>query len=390
MFANATNQVGIAQRVVATLVACAVVLMSIGFYHNAQAANLHHVSDVLSDSDGAVSANHTITFTSPTGVPNGQSIIIDFSDGPFVNPGSAVDFTDVDVATTSDYTIAANCAGSERISAVFSAGPILTLTFCAGDGGFIPANGTTTIQIGTNATFGTTGNAQLTNPAAGVSYEIVVTAGTADTGRTRVAIVDDVLVSAIVNTTFDFTVSGLATSTETWAGLATTTGSTTATTIPFGELVAGVAETLGQGLNVQTNARNGFAVTVHTDGNFRSANGAVIDNFDQGSDVAQTNVVWNSPVPNVNDETSWGHWGVNSNDADLNSLGGFYSSEFAYNEYIAASTTPRTVYHHDGPADNTTQNIGNIELSYRVEITALQEAADDYQTVLTYVATPIF
>jgi hypothetical protein len=380
MFANPTN-VGISQRVVATLVACAVVLASIGVYtHQAQAANLTQVSDTLSDSDGGVASNHTIVFTTTTGIDNGETIIINLSDGPFVNPGNAVDFTDVDVATTSDYTIAGNCAGAERVSAVFTAGPILTLTFCAGDGGSVPINGTTTIQIGTNATFGVAGNLQLTNPGTtGQSYEIVVTAGTpADTGRTRVAIVDDVLVTAIVDTNFDFTITGTATST--YVDAATTTGSTSPTLIAFGRLVADTPELLAQRLNVTTNARNGFSVTVETDGDLESANGATIDTFFDATDVT-TPTTWQIPTNGISNSNQWGHWGVTTMD-DV--------TLFDPGEYIAASTSPRVIFSHTGSANGTTNNIGSTTIGYKIEITPLQEAADDYQTILTYIATPTF
>ena len=59
-------------------------------------------------------------------------------------------------------------------------------------------------------------------------------------------------------------------------------------------------------------------------------------------------------------------------------------------EYIAASTTPREVFYHDGPAAGVGTATGTTYVAYSVEITGLQEAADDYQTVLTYIATPTF
>ena len=64
MFAKTTN-VGFAQRVVATLVASAVVMASYGAYNIAQAANLTNVSDTLSDSDLSVTSAHTVEFTIP-------------------------------------------------------------------------------------------------------------------------------------------------------------------------------------------------------------------------------------------------------------------------------------------------------------------------------------
>jgi len=365
MFAKATN-VGFAQRVVATLVACSVVLWSIGVNTTAQAANLVSVSNTISDSDPGATAAHTIRFTIPTGsgLAPTDTITIDFSDGPFGGVGTLVS---TDVVVTPG-TLANFAAGATSISfngITASAGQEVIVAIADG---------------------------KITNPVTAVpqSYEIVVDTGatTTDTGKTRVAIIDNVLVTAIVNTSFDFTITGLATSTA--INGTSTTGSTTPTLINFGVLTAGEIKTLGQRLNVTTNARNGFVVTVQSDGDLQSANGAVIDNFLQGSDVSDTGTEWASPVPDVNDETSWGHWGLTTSDTDLNSLGGFYSADFGANEFIAASTTPREVFHHDGPSDGTTLDIGQVDVAYQIEITPLQEAADDYNTTLTYIATPTF
>ncbi|NCO62191.1 hypothetical protein GW879_01920, partial [Candidatus Kaiserbacteria bacterium] len=121
----------------------------------------------------------------------------------------------------------------------------------------------------------------------------------ADTGRTRVAIVDTVLVTASVDTTFDFTVSGLATSTA--VNGTSTTGLTTATTIPFGVLTSGAVKTMAQKLDVVTNARNGFVVTVEQDGNLQSSTGADVDGFIDGA-YTDTPAVWAAPTNNIADE----------------------------------------------------------------------------------------
>jgi hypothetical protein len=372
MFAKTTN-VDFAQRVVATLVASAVILWSIGVYGTAQAANLTTINDTLSDSDVSVVSNHTIDFTVPAGsvgVLAGGTITVTFPAG--FNMGS-VAFGDIDFSiNAANQTLAAAPAGATWGAAV--AGQVLTLTSGTG---VVAALDDVEIKIGTNATGGVN---QITNPIAG-SYELVITAGTADTGRTRVAIIDNVLVTAIVNTSFDFTITGLATSTA--VNGTSTTGSTSPTAIPFGVLTAGQIKSLAQRLNVTTNARNGFVVTVESDGDLESSTGAIIDNFDDGSDVAVPGTVWNAPSNNINNETTWGHWGLTSNDSDL-------AAPFGANEFIAASTTPRQVFTHDGPSDGTTADIGEARVLYQVQITALQEAADDYNTTLTYIATPTF
>ncbi len=385
MFAIPTN-VGVSHRVVATLVASAVLLWSIGVFNTAQAANLTSVSDTLSDSDLNASSNHTIEFTVPTsspGVVAAGTVTVTFPAG-FVLTG--ITFEDVDLRVAGvDQTLAAAAAGATW--GVGVSGQVLTLTSGTG---VITATQVVEIQIGTNATFGTAGIDQIENPAVTDSYEIVVTAGTADSGRTQVAILDNVLVSAVVNTAFDFTVTGLATSTAINGGSGATTGSSSNVALPFGVLTSGVPERLAQRLNVTTNARNGFVVTVETDGDLQSSNGAVIDIFDQGVGVYDTGTAWNAPVPNVNDPTSWGHWGITTADGDLNSLGGYYTGELTGNNWLSATVTPQVIFHHDGPSDGLTTNIGSTTVAYQIEITSLQEAADDYNTTLTYIATPTF
>ncbi len=370
-------------QALAAVVALALLMWSLGApsFRFAEAANVTTFSDTLSDSAPATVSDHTITFTTPTGVANGETITVDFSDGPFVV--GSVDNTDIDVATTSDYTMAADCTGSEQTGASFS-GTTLTITFCTGDGGSIPANGTTTIQIGLNATGG---DAQLTNPAVG-SYDIVVTAGASDSGTTMVAIVDTVQVTASVDTTFTFSVEGLPGGTA--VNGTTTTGSTTATTIPFGSLTADVPSTTAQQLSVTTNAANGFVVTVQADGQLLSTTGAEISSFIEGADTS-TPTAWQSPVPVLGTSDTYGHWGITTNDQ---SVGAGLTDDFGAgtndNKFVAASTTPVEIFRNDGPSDGTEANEGRTQVGYQVEITDLQEAAEDYSATLTYVATPVF
>lgn len=375
MFAKATN-VGFAQRVVATLVASAVVMASYGAYNIAQAANLNSISDTLSDSDVSVVSDHTIQFTIPTGsagVAAGETITVTFPAGFAMG---AVDFNDIDFSiNAADQTLAAVASGATWGAVV--SGQVLTLTSGTG---VVAASEVVEIEIGTNATFGSAGANQITNPTAG-SYELALTAGTADSGKTRVAIIDNVLVTAVVETSFDFTITGLATTTA--VNGTSTTGSTTATAIPFGVLTTGEIKTMAQQLNVQTNARNGFVVTVEQDGNLQSSTGADIDGFIDGA-YTDTPAAWVSPSNAIGDENTWGHWGLTSEDSDLN------TDEFGSALFVAASTTPREVFSHNGPADNTTADIGQTLVGYQIEITALQEAGDDYNTTLTYIATPTF
>jgi hypothetical protein len=367
-------------QAVSLLVSLTVLLWTVGLpFLNVAAANVTDVSDTLSDSDRGVVSNHTITFVSPTGVTNGQTIIINFPVG-FNLSTSSVDYTDIDVASSSDFTVHSDCTTADQVGASIS-GQNLTLTFCPGDGGYISPYGTTTIQIGTNATFEETGNQRITNHPVANSYELNINAGPSDSGATRIVILDDVVVTASVDTRFDFTVTGF-NATGVNVNGTTTNATSSSTVIPFGLLTANNIKTAAQRLNVTTNASNGFVVTVFQSGNLSSATGADIDSFINGS-YLNTPDPWSAPTPVIGSENTYGHWGLTSSD-DLN------SNEFGTNEWVAASTTPRQVFSATSSADGLAANVGSTTVGYQVQISALQEAADDYSTTLTYIATPTF
>lgn len=363
----------IALRAIAMLVGVALLLWTIGafpFTQKADAANVTSFSDTLSDSDVSVVSNHTITFTIPNGMVTGGTFTITFPAGFDL---TNVVIGDVDLATsTTDQTLAASAAaGTWGYS---KSGQVLTFTTPTNYG--VPSSTPVTVKIGTNATGGTN---RIINPTAG-SYEIVVGGTMQDSGRTRVAIIDDVLVTATVNTSFTFSIIGLNSSTE--VNGTTTTATSTATTIPFGTLTNGVITTLAQDLTVTTNASNGFVVTVFESGPLLSSTGADIDEFSNDTDVTVP-VAWSAPTNSIASENTWGHWGLTSED-DYN------SDQWGSNLWMAASTTPRVVFHHASSSDGVTPNIGSTTVGYQAQITSLQEAGDDYNTTLTYIATPTF
>lgn len=357
-------------QVVAGVVGAALFLWSISFptlFRSAEAANLTNVSDTLSDSDVGVASNHTIAFTTTSDFNAGDQITITF-DPAFTLP-TGLDFNDLDVTVNSvEQTLAAsNGAGTWGVATTTTT---ITLTLPNDSG--ISSSSDISIEIGTNATAGATGNTQLVNPGSEGSYEINIGGTIADTGATRVSIVNNVVVTASVDTNFTFAVAGVGTSSA--VNGTSTTASSSATAIPFAQLTPGVITTLAQDLTVSTNAADGFAVTVYQDHNLQSSTGADIDAFQDGA-YTDTPTAWAAPSANPNNENTWGHWGLTSEDSDL----------FGSNLWVAASTTPRVVFSHNSVVSASTTRVG-----YQAEITPLQEAGDDYSTTLTYIATPTF
>ena len=370
MFVYPTIKVDVTQRVVATLVACAVVMATIGFYNTAQAANLTNVSNTLTDSNPSSTSGHEIDFTIPS-TPTASSLVatdtvtIEFPAG-FTGVGSITAVT-VTVDGVSDPATGISVTGQELSFAGIDAAAGQEVKI-------VVADGIVTNPAKVDATEGV-----------GDSYEFTITTDAAsvvkDSGKTRVVIVENVLVTAIVSTTFDFVVSALASAED--VNGETTTDASTATEIPFGELVVGTAKVIGQQLNVTTNALGGFVVTVRQDADLLSSTGANIDSFIEGA-YTDTPAAWSVPSNTLGSPNTYGHWGLTSEDSDLN------GDEFGAQLFVAASTTPREIFSHTSVTDGTTADIGQTQVAYRIEIGSLQEAGDDYNTTLTYIATPTF
>jgi hypothetical protein len=361
-----TNNVSAGQKAIATLLATAVVMWTIGFHATAQAANVTNVSNLITDSAPGVDATHTFTFTIPSELNDTESVVLDF------DAADGFDFTGF---LTGDVTITP-ADGNWDAPVVDTGNDDVTIT-----------RNTSAVATSTVITVTLGATNFINNPTAPAggneSYEIDISAGTND-GYARIVILDTVLVTAQVLTTFDFTVFSNATSSA--VNGTTTTNTSSTTTIPFGVLTANTPEIISQDLTVVSNAANGFVVTVQTDGAFESSTGADIDTFDD-STIAALPAAWSAPGNLIADENTWGHWGVTSEDTDTD---GARANEFGSDEWVGVETTPIPVFAHDGPSDGVTAGAGSTTVGYQVEISPLQEAGDDYSTVLTYIATPTF
>ncbi len=381
----------------ALLLVVSVFLWSVGapvLFQRAHAANLTLVSDTLSNSNLGTLSGHFIRFNTVSSISTTQTIKIglDPVGSAFTEIFSTATSTDFSLqAGATVYSIVSVCTAGNQLSAVgnYNNGTDenLTLTLCAG-AAVIPATTAVAISIAT-----TTASTKVwTNPAAGGSYRITLGGTMTDSGETRVVALQNVTLTASVNTSFTFTVSGLATSTVLFGGNnATTTASSTATSLPFATLssttLAASSTLLAQQLNVTTNARNGFSVTVQENQPPTSSTGATIDLFNNGASTTVP-ITWVPPTATLDVPSTYGHFGVTSDDGD--------ESQYAANEFAGASKwsgamdIPKVVFSHTGPSDGVTQNKGKAIVGYRIQISDLQEAGNDYTNTLTYVATPTF
>ncbi len=347
---------------------------TLGFQHflTAHAAALTSVSDTLSDSRPGVGANHTIQYTNGTTTNAGETIQITFdpTTSLFGGIGSVVTG---DINATGMTVVSTCSAGADRVTLSTST-TALTFTVCTGN---TVAAGTKTIAVGSN---------KITNPTSTGSYIIRIAGTQVNSADTRVAIVNAVQVTAAVDTTFTFTVTGVATGTTLGNG-ATTTGGSSSTTINFGTISPNTHNEIAQQLAVSTNASNGFAVTVHEDQDMTSAKGDSIHLFVDGNATSVPST-WVAPGNVLDSPNTYGHIGITSDDTDLS--GGTFGTSTALYAGSFQSTSTLTVFSHTGPSDGTTQNKGTAKVAYRIEISPLQAAANDYTNNIIYVATPTF
>lgn len=378
-------------RTLAAMVLVAVAATSLGFsawIQRVEAANVIQFSDTLSDSDLGVTATHTVVFTSASAYDNTETINILFDPD-----GDAFDFT---ALTAGNVTVTAlsgtinqvanvgACSGGASELYVSVTGTIgsdegIQLTLCGGD------------TIATSTTFQVQTNNTPVNPSSAGSYVVRIGGTIPDNGDTRVVIIDDVTVTASVETIFTFSINAVNASTTVNDETVSTTGTTTATTVPFGTLAPGVPKFLAQELRVDTNALNGFNVTVEADQTLTAGNLATIDEFIDGAGTGSS-TDWVSPTNTFGSPDTYGHWGLTSDDDETGSSTLVYGDSETY--YVGNFIqNPIPVFYHDAASSYTNSAVTGesfTRVGYKIEIGTLQEAGTDYQATLTYVATPVF
>ena len=340
------------------------------------AASVTSFSDTLSDSRPGFVTTSSISFFTPSSTPASSTITLTF-DPNTSSFGSVTSTALANVTSTGMLIATSTCPGSGAYATMATTSyNTLTFTMCTSNS--IPANSTVTIKI-----FG------IANPTSTGSY-IIRLGGTApNSGDTRIAIVNGVSVTAAVATTFTFTVSPLPTST-TLGNNATTTGADTTTTLPFGTIAPNTHNELGQQLYVTTNASNGFAVTLHEDQDLTSNKGNIIHLF-SNANATSVPSPWTSPSNVINNPLTYGHFGITSDDTSSTVVGGpSYGTSTALYAGSFNPTSTLIVFGWNAPADGVTQNVGTAKVAFRIEISPLQAAANDYTNNLIYVATPVF
>jgi hypothetical protein len=329
------------------------------FPQRAMAASLTTLSDTQSTIKAATASNHDITFTTPTGITSGQTVVLTWDNSTSVD--ASLDFTDIDVLDDgANVTLAASPTGATW-GAVRTSGTVITLT----NGNVAVAGGSVVrIKIGTNATNQSTGVRQITNGSAGTTTLTIAGGTFADSGTISTPIIaDDVVnVSATVNQTISFTVSDttigfgtLATANARYA-----TGDTNGTT----------SDTAAHTIAVATNAANGYTVnlqgaTLTSGANTITAIGATSAASSAGSEqfgvyATKSGGVNGTITTRYNDNATPG---------------------FAYNATGSTADTLAT--------GSSATNTETYSIHYIANISAVTEAGS-YATNITYVGTGNF
>lgn len=350
------------KKYISSILMIGVIAMNFGISflspREALAASLTSMKDTVSNLTASTVANHTIQFTTPTGVASGQTIILTFDNSTSV--GASLDYTDIDLTDDGvDVTLAAAPSGATW-GVVRTSSTVITFT-----------NGTTAvaagsviaIEIGTHATSGTTGDQQITNGAAGTTT-LRVTGTFGDTGVISMAIISNgvVSVSAEVLASISFTVS----SNAIYFGNLRTGGACFAQNTNPGYVTCPTqTETEAFNMTAGTNAPTGYTVSV------------------QGSTLTSGSNTIDALVSNTASSPGTEQFGLR-----MTATGGSGSVSAPYAAagyaYTGTSSTPATVATASAPSATTTYSV-----RYLANIAALTEAGS-YTTAHTYVATGNF
>jgi hypothetical protein len=346
----------------------------------AYAANMTSVKDTLSNSAPDTASNHGIQFTVPTAVAADGSFKIVFpTEFDLTSTALGVEDFDVTVNAGEQTLVVGSGPAASEIEVDLANDDTGVIVFDLGSGVSLPAGAAVTIEIGTNATSGGTGNTQIVNPVATGSQTISFTShasndgsgASVDEGATVVSINNTVSVTATVQSSLTFTINGIAATNACANSGGNADVTTTSTTIPYGSLTVNTSKIACQELIVSTNATNGYVVTVQQDQDLTSAGADSIVPF---SGTHGTPITWTNP-PGTGTN---GYFGYTSDDT------GFAQFQAAKYAGFAADNTPYDVITESGPVSNATNYI-----SYQIEVNELQEAGT-YTNTLMYICTATF
>jgi hypothetical protein len=367
-------------------------------YLTGTAANTHHNGDPVTV---GITAMHTIQFTNTTAIPSGGKIVITF-------PGSGVNTASPSASTFSFNSLASSQIKTNNASTcTFTiTAPSITCTTNA----TINAGTVVTFLIGCTAASGascTTQAPTLINPTKSAA------AGTADIWKVTIATQDNssnpldstsasigtnesVQISATVDPSLTFSLSGIngntavntgnttgCTNTET-----TTTGlTTTANSVDLGSLNGSNINIAAQLLSINTNAQNGYVLTATSSGHLINASTGYWLRDTTTPTVMNTGNTggYTGPFFGIHPcglDVSSGTWATGA-------TGGGAGAKYAWPTTSAGSIS-NLASASTGPVGNSIlAGNGLVTIEYAATVN-VSVPAGTYQSVITYVVTPTF
>lgn len=196
---------------------------------------------------------------------------------------------------------------------------------------------------------------------------------------------NSIAMTANIDANFTFTVAAV--NSGGTVNSATTTVTTTASTIPFGSLVAGTPSIGAHDISVTTNASNGYTVTASHSANVQGTGAPLIsgttNNIDPFSGTNGTPTTWSEPA-GTTANTNTGYFGYTTNDASLcvGTVDRFTSS--GGNKWAGSSVTGAEVVCSATGVTAETQRVG-----WQIEANNIQPGGA-YTGTAILIATPTY
>ena len=232
------------------------------------------------------------------------------------------------------------------------------------------------------------------------TYSVIIqhrsSAGTViDQSEVKIGVIDAVRVTATVDPQLTFTITGIS-SGATKCGV-TGDVTTTALTVPFGDLTIGYYTDAAQLLTVTTNAANGYSVTAAENDQLGKDGGACSgDGSGSTSCIVDANVTsmthttsqtWDSDSDGEVDGSTYG-FGYSLEEVSGGSTPAFTTTgaTFVAKHFadLAASEAVQTIF-----SNTTSTNSDQVNVCYRVAPSALN-VAGDYENYVVYTASASF
>lgn len=332
---------------------------------------------------------HTVTLTTTDTVPNGRFVVkipasasnsnnnlpdidgFDFNTTPTVTGTDVTGYTFMGEAATES----ASCVAGYHCFVFPYAGTGVPGDITLSIGNLIAPAAADGHNIGVADTYAISVE-QYANGASSPSF----------TSASRVALLESVRVSATVDPSISFSITGVAAST-TACGVSTSiaTDNTTSLSVPFGSMTLNTFKQAAHNLLVSTNANNGYAVTAIENHELSLAGG------DPDSVAFIADTPCDTGPCTISASQNWATATNNGFGYSLESISGATvpftaGGSFAARKFANADNfdSPQTIMSSTAKSNNH-----EARICYRLSVGATQEAGD-YENLVTYTATATF